>query len=65
VSRANVPQVIRAERTYQNVNTLMREVVEARVRGGLHWRQSIQHGVQIGRKVAAHATRRSFKLVRE
>ena len=46
VARANVPQVVQAERTYRNVNVLMREVVNARVWGGLHWRHSMRHGAQ-------------------
>ena len=60
VSRTNVPQVVRTERTYSDVNAVMREVTGARIWGGLHWRQSMQHGAQAGRKVAAYVTKHLF-----
>ena len=60
VSRTNVPQVVRTERTYSDVNAVMREVTGARIWGGLHWRQSMQHGAQVGRKVAAYVTKHLF-----
>jgi len=63
VSRTNVPQVVLAERTYRDVNSLMREVADARVWAGLHWRHATQHGAQIGRKVAARVTRKFFKPI--
>jgi hypothetical protein len=63
VSRAAVPQVVQAERTHGNLNALMREVVDARVWAGLHWRHSMQHGAQVGRKVAAFVTKRFFKPI--
>jgi PAP2 superfamily len=63
-SRAAVPQVVQAERTYDGLNALMREIGNARVWAGLHWRHSIQHGAWIGRRVASHVTRHYFQPVR-
>jgi hypothetical protein len=53
-SKAAVPQVIRTERTYRDVNAMLRELDNARVWAGLHWRHSLRHGAQIGRKVVKH-----------
>jgi hypothetical protein len=60
-SQSAVPQVIQTERTYYSFNALMREVDDARVWAGLHWRHSMRHGDQIGRKVASHVVRRFFR----
>jgi hypothetical protein len=38
----------------------MREIGDARVWAGLHWRNSIRDGMRIGRRVAAHVDRRLF-----
>jgi hypothetical protein len=56
MSQTSVPQaqVLQTERTYHDLNALMREIADARVWAGLHWRHSIRHGAQIGRKVAKH-----------
>jgi hypothetical protein len=59
-SRTAVPQLLQTERTYQNLNALMREVYDARVWAGLHWRQSMMHGAQVGRKIAKHVSNRFF-----
>ena len=42
------------------LDALMRDVDDARVFGGLHWRQSLRHGAQIGRRVSAYVTRTYF-----
>jgi hypothetical protein len=60
-SQAAVPQVIQAERTYRNLNAVMREIDSARIWGGLHWRHSMRHGGQIGRKVAKHVCDNFFR----
>ena len=62
-SRAVVPALVRTERTYTNLNALMREIGNARVWAGLHWRHSVRHGEQIGRRVAAHVTRNFFRPI--
>ena len=55
------PQVVQTARTYRDLNALMREVDDARVWAGLHWRHSMRHGDQVGRKVARHVTRNFFQ----
>jgi len=62
-SKAAVPQVIQTERTYRDVNAMMREIDDARVWAGLHWRHSMRHGAQIGRKVAKHVCDNFFQPV--
>ena len=58
---ATAPQAVLKERTYKDVNALMREVDNARIWAGLHWRHSMRHGAQVGRKVAQHVTRNYFQ----
>ena len=58
-----MPQVIQTERTYYSLNALMREIDGARVWAGLHWRHSMRHGNQIGRKVASHVVRSFFRPI--
>jgi hypothetical protein len=60
-STAAVPQLIQAERTYDDLNALMREIDDARVWAGLHWRHSMRHGDQIGRKVAKYVVTNFFR----
>lgn len=62
-SRSAVPQVIQTDRTYYSLNALMREVDDARVWAGLHWRHSMRHGGQVGRKVASHVVRKFFRPI--
>jgi len=59
-----IPGLVKTERTYRDVNTLMREIYDARVWAGLHWRHSMMHGAQIGRKVAKHVCDNFFQPVR-
>lgn len=60
-SKAAVPQLVRTERTYGDLNTLLGEIGDARVYAGLHWRHSIRRGEQIGRTVAAYVSRHFFR----
>jgi hypothetical protein len=60
-STTAVPQLVQAERTYIDLNALMREIDDARVWAGLHWRHSMRHGDQIGRKVARHVVKNFFR----
>jgi hypothetical protein len=63
-SRTAVPKLQQGERTYYNLNTLEREIYDARVWGGLHWRFATRDGERIGRKVAAHVRRNFFRPTR-
>ena len=56
-----VPQVVQTTRTYQNVKQIMREIDNARVWAGLHWRSSMRDGGKIGRQVSKHVTRNFFR----
>ena len=63
-SKAAVPPLVQTERTYHRLNVLMREIGDARVWAGLHWRHAIRDGVRIGRRVAAHVSKRYFRPVK-
>ena len=63
-SKVAVPKVVRTERTYDRLNALMKEIGDARVYGGLHYRHAIRDGAKIGRRVAAHVTKKFFTRVR-
>jgi hypothetical protein len=62
-SKTAVPQVVQTHRTYTNLNAMMREIDDARIWAGLHWRHAMRHGGQIGRKVARHIVRHFFQPV--
>jgi hypothetical protein len=64
-SKAAVPALVQTEYTYEHLNALMRDVDDARVWGGLHWRHSMRHGAQIGRRVSAYVTRNYFGAIDE
>jgi hypothetical protein len=63
-SQSAVPQVVRTERTYDNLNDITREIDDARVWAGLHWRNSMRDGDRLGRNVARHVARNFFRPVR-
>lgn len=60
-SKAAVPQLVKTERTYKRLNVLMREIDDARVWAGLHWRNSMRDGGQVGRRVAKHVAKNYFR----
>jgi hypothetical protein len=62
-SRAAVPQLVDDERTYDDLNALTREIDDARVWAGLHWRHSMRHGDQIGRKVSSYVVKNFFRPI--
>jgi hypothetical protein len=64
-SKTAVPKLVKGERTYDNLKVLMREIDDARVWAGLHWRQSLRHGAQVGRKVAKNVTKNFFLISRQ
>jgi hypothetical protein len=47
-SKTAVPRLEKTERTYDDLNTLEAEIANARVWGGLHFRNSLDVGAQIG-----------------
>jgi hypothetical protein len=60
-SKSAVPQLVRTERTYARLGAIMREVADARVWAGLHWRHAVRHGAQIGGRVSTHVSRHFFR----
>ena len=60
-SKSAVPQIVLTERTYDDLNGIMREIDDARVWAGLHWRNSMRDGDWIGRKVASHVVQHFFR----
>jgi hypothetical protein len=53
-SKTAVPALVKTERTYANVTDLLAQIGDARVWGGLHYRDAIRDGAGIGGRVAAH-----------
>lgn len=62
-SKAAVPLLVKDERTYTRLDVLMQEIGNARIWAGLHWREAIEAGEQIGRRVAADVARHYFQRV--
>ena len=62
-NKAAIPQLVRTERTYDDLNALMREIYDARVWAGLHWRHSMLNGAQVGRRVAKYVYHNFFQPV--
>ena len=62
-NKAAVPQLVQTERTYPNLAAINREVANARVWAGLHWRHSMQDGEQIGHAVADRVFANYFRPV--
>jgi photosystem II stability/assembly factor-like uncharacterized protein len=48
------------QHSFNNVNELIAETINARVYGGMHFRSSVEDGIAIGRDVAAWVARRYF-----
>ena len=50
-------------RTFNKTEHLINEIIEARIYGGMHYRTSCEHGVEIGKKVAKWVAKHHFKAV--
>ncbi len=50
-------------RTFDKTGQLTKEIIEARIYGGMHYRTSGEHGVKIGEKVAKWVAKHYFKAV--
>ncbi len=48
-------------RHFATVNDLQREIVNARVWAGLHYRFSVWEGIEVGRRTTAYALQRYFE----
>jgi hypothetical protein len=60
-SQAAVPQLVQTQRTYSNLKDIIKEIRDARVWSGLHWRNSMKDGEKVGAKVAKHALKHYFR----
>jgi hypothetical protein len=52
-------------RTYHGAEDLVREIINARVYGGMHFRNSSEHGAALGRQVAKWVARNEFRRVKK
>lgn len=57
---STTPGLLQPVRHYARVNDLVQEISDARVWGGVHYRGSVETGVEMGRKVAHWALKRYF-----
>ena len=57
---STAPNVIQQERYYEYARDLVQEIIDARVWGGIHYRESDVKGAILGRKVAHWALNRYF-----
>ncbi len=57
---STVPNLAHPTRHYERVTDLVGEIVNARVWGGIHYRESVVKGVDLGRKVAHWTLQRYF-----
>jgi hypothetical protein len=55
------PMVSPSIRTYDKFNDIEKEIVDARVFGGMHFRHSDMNGAQLGRKVAKNLVNNFFR----
>lgn len=51
-------------RTYERTDDKIKEVMDARVWGGMHFRTSAEHGAELGKEVAKWVARNYFQPVR-
>jgi hypothetical protein len=56
-----VPNLTHTTRHYQRTSDLVQEMVNARVWGGIHYRQSVEAGVDLGQQVARWTLKRYFR----
>jgi hypothetical protein len=57
---STVPNLLQPTRHYDRVTDLVREIIDARIWIGFHYRDSMTTGVNVGRKVARWALARYF-----
>lgn len=57
---STVPNLVHPTRHYDRVTDLVHEMIDARVWGGVHYRESVIKGVDLGRKVARWTLERYF-----
>ncbi len=58
---STVPNLLHPTRHYEHTSDLVQEIINARVWGGIHYRQSVETGVDLGQQVARWALKRYFR----
>jgi hypothetical protein len=58
---STVPNLVKTTRHFRTVDDLVDTVINARVWGGIHYRQSAVQGARLGRKVADWTLKRNFQ----
>jgi hypothetical protein len=58
---STVASVVQKTRHYESTDEFLRDIVDARVFGGMHYRNSGEAGVQLGRKTAQWVMRNHFE----
>jgi hypothetical protein len=58
---STAPNLLRPTRHYPRTDDLLQEIINARVWGGVHYRHSVETGVDLGRTVARCALKRYFR----
>ena len=51
------------ERTFDNTDDLLTEIINARIYGGMHYRTSVEDGIKVGKRVARWVARNYFQPV--
>jgi hypothetical protein len=64
-SKDAVPQLVKTARTYHDLKEIARQIDDARVWSGLHWRHSMHDGDQIGPQVADRVFENYFRPMRK
>jgi hypothetical protein len=52
-------------RTFDNTDDLKKEIIDARIFGGMHYRTSVEDGLVVGKKVAKWVAKNYFRPVHE
>jgi hypothetical protein len=52
--------VTNSARSFESTDDMIREIIDARVWAGIHYRTSVVHGAVIGRQVAHWVSKRYF-----
>jgi hypothetical protein len=58
---SNVAGLLSPVRSYERFSDALREVIDARTYGGMHYRNSSRVGAQLGKQVARYALRHNFR----
>ena len=58
---SNVPGLVSPVRTYDRLSDALEEVLDARIYGGMHYRNSTRVGADLGKQVSRFTTRHFFR----